>query len=249
MGDRMKKITAVALTYGRPHLLGRTIASFLRQTHPNCELVVLCDGGQYPDQPSGDRWRVVSITERCQNLGTKRNVAARLVSEDTEQIAIFDDDDIQLPWHLEACAKGLESRPWVQARQALEWDGKELTRHETYHRDYPDKFAFHGNWAYSLEEFWAVDGYPPIMDDDRIAERMTKAYGPSADSISVEYPLPAYIYSREPTGHLSWLYAAKGMDGAWDSLGKTLQPAKIEIGWDRDYAAMEIPKFAKPRAW
>jgi len=52
------RIAAVCPTYKRPHLLGRAIHCFLQQTHPDRELVILDDAGQYPTQ-SGDRWRLV----------------------------------------------------------------------------------------------------------------------------------------------------------------------------------------------
>lgn len=251
------KIAAVCLTYARPIQLGRTIECFLRQTHPNCELLVYDDGFQYPSQPSGDRWRVVSVKERAPNLGTKRNLAVKCLGPGIDAIQTWDDDDIHLPTALAAMAAALEKGPWAQPRQALEWDGKQFRRFETFARGKPNKCAYHGNWGYRFKEFWAVGGYPPIMDDDTVAQRMTKAYGPSQDTISDDYPTPAYAYSRVPNeshpndSHLSWLYKETGMDGAWKKLDAgTLAPvAEIPIGWDIDYSTLPIPSVVEPRAW
>jgi glycosyltransferase involved in cell wall biosynthesis len=245
------KIAAVCCTYNRPALLGRTIECFLRQTYTNCELVIYDDGGQYPDQPHGDRWRVISVKERAPNLGTKRNLAARHVSPDVDFIQTWDDDDIHLPHGFAAMVEALKLKPWARPFEALEWDGKQFRRYETYHRAYPTQIAYHGNWGYRLKEFWDVGGYPPIMDDDHIAKRMTDAYGLSANTISGKFPTPAYAYSRVPSdNHLSWDYSRHGMEGAWGKANAgALPPATIPIGWDIEYDQLPIPTKAAKRNW
>lgn len=255
-----QRIAAVCLTFNRPRLLGRVIECFLRQTCDNRELIILDDLGQYPDQPSGDRWRVVSVPDRFPTMGHKLNAAARLISPETTMIQTWDDDDIYLPWSLEACVEGLQLRPWVQSRHALEWDGETLTRIETFHRGHPWKCAHHGNWAWTVEAFWSVGGYPLDSADDKIADLLAAKYGPSGDVLSAKFPDPAYIYSREPkVDHISWLHPdiAKTSSGpietyqrAYDSKsGVKVAPAKIEVGWDRDYLALPIPKVAAQRGW
>lgn len=256
------KIASVCLTFNRPRLLGRVIECFLRQTYANRELVILDDLGQYPDQPSGDRWRVISVPNRFPTMGHKLNAAARLVSRDVDMIQTWDDDDLYLPWSLAAAVDALREHAWAQLREVLEWDGDRLTRVESFHRDHPEKCAHHGNWAWRVAAFWSVGGYPLDSADDRIADLLAAKYGPSADMISERFPDPGYAYSREPKiEHISALHPelAKTSSGAietyqraYDSLAGVsteVQPATIDVGWDRDYAALEIPKTAQPRAW
>jgi glycosyltransferase involved in cell wall biosynthesis len=245
------KIAAVCLTYNRPVQLGRIIECFLRQTYRNSELLIYDDGGQYPDQPRGDRWRVVSVDKRSPNLGTKRNEAVKHLLPGIQCIQTWDDDDLYLPWVLEAMVAALKKGRWAQPREALEWDGTAYKRFKTHGSNF-NSCAYHGNWGYRLDAFWRVGGYPPIMDDDQIAKRMMKAYGPSLDTITPAHPVPGYAYSRVPADkHLSWLYSQPGgMDAAWQKTdaGK-LAPAKIHVGWDIDYSALPIPPVAAPREW
>ena len=95
------KIAAVCCTYLRPKQLGHLIRCFERQDYADRELVVLDDAGQY-EPAAGDRWRLVSVRPRFPTLGEKRNAAAGYVSPDVEALAVWDDDDLYLPWALSA---------------------------------------------------------------------------------------------------------------------------------------------------
>ena len=106
------KIAAVCPTYKRPQLLGRAIHCFLQQTHPDRELVILDDAGQYRNQ-AGDRWRLVSINKRYDCFGDKRNAVIDMISPDVEGIVCWDDDDVYWPHAIEAVSAALEKRPWA----------------------------------------------------------------------------------------------------------------------------------------
>ena len=95
------KITAVCPTYKRPVQLANIVQCFLDQDYKNKELVILDDAQQYPDGLAGDGWRVHSMKERYPTLGDKRNASVELAQG--EYIAVWDDDDAYLPWHLSAC--------------------------------------------------------------------------------------------------------------------------------------------------
>ncbi len=150
------KIAACCLTFRRPKLLGRVIESFLRQTYTNSELVILDDCGDYPDQPHGDRWRIVSVNERYPNLGAKRNACVQLVSNDVDAVQTWDDDDVVFPWMFESVAEALSKGEWARGSQAFEWDGETMTRIETFNRQFPKQYAYHGHWAYRLDAFLGV---------------------------------------------------------------------------------------------
>jgi hypothetical protein len=57
------KLAAVTITYKRPQQLAALIGCFLAQDHPDRELVILDDAGQYDNQ-EGDGWRLVSVPDR-----------------------------------------------------------------------------------------------------------------------------------------------------------------------------------------
>lgn len=245
------KIAMVCLTFNRPKELGRIIECFRRQTYENRELVILDDLGQYPDQPTGDRWRIVSVPDRYPSLGQKRNAAVKLISPDVTMLQTIDDDDIYLGHSLEAAVHALQQAPWAQGREAFEWDGETMTRHETWHRDSPGRFAYNGHWCFRVKEFWEVGGYPTDNDDDAVWRKMFATFGQSVDLLSKKFPDPAYVYSRDPsTRHISWLYGVMSMNNAWDNMAHRLKPAgPLVIGWDREYDKIPRPTKAEPRAW
>jgi len=99
------KIACLCCTYNRPEQLAEAIESFQRQTYPLAkrELIVLDDAGQY-DEQMGPGWWLLSLGKRFRTLGEKPNACAALASADVDAFAVWDDDDICLPWHLEAMA-------------------------------------------------------------------------------------------------------------------------------------------------
>lgn len=248
VGDDVKKIAMICPTYNRPKELGRLIECFNRQTYENRELVILDDGGQYPSQPSGDRWRVVSVPKRFPSLCAKRNACAALTKADYLQVA--DDDDLYLPWALAAMAKALDAHEWVQPREAFEFDGKVITRTKTDTPYLPSYCAHHGNWGYRRSAFVEIGGYPPGCDDDAIAIKFRRRFGAPGDTLCDEFPDPAYIYSREQhVRHISPLFWKMSKEEAWAVLGQSLPVADLKVGFDRDYFAMPRPAVAKRRAW
>ena len=98
----MKKVTCLCPTYGRYELLRKSISFFLLQTYENKELIIL---NNHPTpihlHPS---LKGKGITVR--NFGDNSDMALihNTVLEDIEAdsfVAIWEDDDVYLPWHLE----------------------------------------------------------------------------------------------------------------------------------------------------
>ncbi len=198
------KIAAVCCTYLRPVPLGQLIHCFLKQDYPAGlrELVVLDDAGQYADQ-SGPGWRLVSAPRRFPTLGQKRNAATAFVSADVEALAVWDDDDVYLPWALRASAAALEEAPWSRPSVVLHPNpGGTLRQHRT-------RGLFHAGWAYRRGAFARVGGYPPEMsngEDQGLAARFTAAGLAAADPMTLGFR-PFYVYRWGKAGgwHLSGL--------------------------------------------
>ena len=195
------KIAAVCVTYNRPKLLGRMIRCFERQDYPHRELVILDDAGQY-HRAQGDRWTLVTTDKRFSTLGEKRNAAARLVSPDARLLAVWDDDDLYLPWALTASVAALQeaalSRPSLVLHPDLE--GR-LHQHET-------GGLFHSGWAYHRQWFWRVRGYPEYMsngEDQQLFRRFERVKTSMADPIAdcAYQPFLVYPWETSAKPHLS----------------------------------------------
>lgn len=199
------KIAAVCCTYLRPVQLGYVIRCFQLQDYADRELIVLDDAGQYDDR-QGDRWRLISTNRRFPTLGEKRNAAAALVSDDVEAVAVWDDDDLYLPWALRVSAIALGHAPWSRPSVVLHphEDGT-LKQHYT-------GGLFHGGWAYARKVFQQVGGYPAINngEDQALARRMKRAGVKPSDPIRLGLR-PFYVY---PWGAGSgWHLSGMGPDG------------------------------------
>ncbi len=197
------KMVAVCCTWCRPERLSYLIRCFELQDHPECELVILDDAGQYHDQ-AGERWRLVSLRNRYATLGDKRNAATALASPDTEGIAVFDDDDLYMPWALSAVDAGLQKAEWTRPSQILLFNN-----HRTLTTK-PTGGLFHGAWGYRRSLFAKVGGYPSMNsgEDQELGRRFNDAGATCSDPIALGYP-PYYVYWWADMWHIS----AFGDDG------------------------------------
>ena len=201
------KIAAVCCTYLRPKDLGHLIRCFQLQDYPPemRELVILDDAGQY-DSRHGRGWRLISTDRRFATLGEKRNAAISLIADDTEAVAVWDDDDLYLPWSLRACAAALQNAPWSRPSLVLHprEDGS-LRQHRT-------GGLFHGGWAYHRSALEQVGGYPALNngEDQALARRLKRAGVEEADPIALGQR-PFYIYSWGTSG--GWHLSGMGPQG------------------------------------
>nr|BFE65776.1 hypothetical protein GCM10020063_103020 [Dactylosporangium thailandense] len=93
----MPDVTVVVPTHDRPALLGRAIASVLRQTVPAAQIVVVDDTGSA--EGVAGRFGVRYIRVDSHTAGASRNRSAR--HADTSHLAFLDDDDEWEPSLLE----------------------------------------------------------------------------------------------------------------------------------------------------
>jgi len=217
------KIAAVCCTYKRPEALRNLLGCFLAQDYENRELVILDDAGQYDDQ-RGDRWRLVSVPDRYPTLGEKRNAAAALVSDDVDAMAVWDDDDVYLPWALSACVAGLKQARWVRPGKILIARGGVLRQYKTWNGDSRCKL-FHASWAFDRKLFHEMHGYGKVSngEDQAFAKRLVMYGVKDADPLALGYrPYAVISWDHVPEGvapKLSWMEA-----GSWKRLAELPSP-------------------------
>lgn len=228
------KLAAAMCTYKRPNELAEAVASFLRQTYADKELIVLDDAGQYApgacDHLPGVK--LVTTPHRFRTLGEKRNACAALASPDADVLLPWDDDDIYLPWHMEAAAKALENADYTipTAVWTCGRDGR-LRRKE-------NSYLFHGAWAIRCQAFADIDGYPWMASgqDQWLLKRLKSRDGfRRADPLAFD-PRPSYVYRwfASHNKHFSHI----GEDGH-NILGRlpVEHVARLEPKWSRDWEA------------
>lgn len=240
------KIAAVCCTYLRPKHLGWVIRCFLEQDYADRELIVLDDAGQYDDR-QGDRWRLVSVARRFPSLGEKRNAAVALCSADAEALAVWDDDDVYLPWALSASVAALKKAPWSRPGIVLHEraDGK-LKQHRT-------GGLFHGGWAYTRDAFDRAGGYPPMNngEDQAFARRMRRTGIREADPCKLGFR-PFYLYRWGPGAgyHLSGMGPKGYQKLARQRLAlRRGEKAALNVTWPRDYRNPTILPGVHPRVF
>ncbi len=238
------KIAAVCCTFLRPKQLGWLIKCFVEQDYPaeRRELIVLDDAGQYESQ-QGDGWRLVSIDRRFRSLGEKRNAAVGLTSPDVDALAVWDDDDLYLPWALSASVQALQSADWSRPSLVLhEQSDGTLRQHET-------GGLFHGGWAYTRQAFERAGGYPCINngEDQQFARRLRRVEANESDPCRLGCR-PFYIYQWGSGAG----YHLSGM-GTQGYQKLSVRPARkertLKITWPRDYRAATILPEIHPRVF
>jgi hypothetical protein len=171
-------IACLCSTYKRPAALANAVACFLAQDYAchRRELFVLDDGGQYygPKRYRKEqactglvgRYRVISTKDRLGILSEKHNFLASWSNETKPDIyAVWDDDDVYLPWHLSAIAAAYErgGEFLIPSRAHTTYDCGQTGRtvYEPTEGENERAVRWHSSWAFTRELFERVGGYPP----------------------------------------------------------------------------------------
>ncbi len=171
-------ISCVMPTYGRPDFVEESIAMFLSQDYPNKELIILNDCPEQKFECELPGIRVINAEKRYSNLGEKRDEAIELA--EGELIAVWDDDDVYLPWRLSLSLKEMRRlgtdfyRPktfWAY------WGNEPLHVNETV-----PGWVNHAFVMFTKILWREVGGYPPrtLNEDsdffDRIHQHLNESF-------------------------------------------------------------------------
>jgi hypothetical protein len=118
--EKHPKVTCLCPTSGRFSALRESISFFLLQDYPNKELLIFNNNAvSLTPHPKlvAQGVRVINAGDYSnRDLPTIYKDAMEHVSQDSKYVAVWDDDDIYLPWHLSTYIERLESSNLKAAR-------------------------------------------------------------------------------------------------------------------------------------
>lgn len=191
-------------TYGRPRLVANAVACFLTQDYPEAsrKLLILDDAGQIESQDHGG-WQVISTPERFPSLPAKYN--AMLTAEGVigpqltsrwDAVAVWDDDDIYLPWHLTAAVQAMINNGAASAKPSQVWS---LYNSET---PWLENAAgrFHGSLVVGVPRLRELNGWIDTRRAD-FDQQMIAACTPVADAMyhGPRPGSPGYVFRWQST--------------------------------------------------
>lgn len=237
--DYSPLVSCVCMTYNRPpdrqYLIEEAIESFLRQDYPNKELIVLndCPGQELICDAPGVR--VINVPARYPTLGDKQNAAIRL--SQGELIALWDDDDISLPWRLSLSVERLGDADYFNPRAYWFLDGAGL------HSDHAVGYA-HNASLFTRTAFEAIGGYPSISVgydakmDSLLPDRMPNVVDPNRGAPRLTMSEWFYIY-RWGVSPVHITSRGEG-EAFYQELGShPVRPGSFRLNphWRQDYVA------------
>lgn len=105
-----RKIACLCPTYGRPKLVLNSLAMFYSQVYlpEYARLFILDDGNQFSEQ-SGQVFHLEVSERRYPSMVAKYDRLVELADDwGADAYAVWDDDDLYLPWHLSAANWAME---------------------------------------------------------------------------------------------------------------------------------------------
>lgn len=186
------KVSFKCITYSRISLLEEALYSFLQLENNDSELIIVND---YPLQIlifEHPQVKIFNLKETFSTIGDKENFAIEQCSGDI--IAVYDDDDIALPNHLNNIKKY-----WKEDTNILHW-----ARGIYYNAPEITEITFVGNsgMVYS-KEAWEKVGRCPIMNAGGDTVFMESIHSLGEDKVVYAYP---------PNEEVSWYYRWGGLN-------------------------------------
>ncbi len=205
-------------------MLRNALACFRAQDYPRnrCELIIIDDAGQFTGQ-AAENWRLVSSAHRYPTLPRKFN--ALLAESRGDLVAVWEDDDIFLPWNLADTARAFRRDGAEFLTPASVWSNYGRTQGQLG-RDDP-RGRFHSSWRFSRAIAERVGGYPDsgrLSFDQEFAAKLRSA---GTAGIYGEPQKPSYVY-RWGSGGWNGSQHGDGEDFAafWESLASLPAPAQ-----------------------
>jgi glycosyltransferase involved in cell wall biosynthesis len=220
--------SCLCLTYGRPALLEEAVESFLRQEgEVPRELIVVNDHPAQEIVCDAPGVHVFNLPRRLKTLGEKRNLSVALSRY--KNLLIWDDDDIYLPWRVEAATNLLTENDGFRCPYAWVMNNDHLAP-EIEHN------FFHGCMGVNRALYEAAGGYPFMNggEDAAFEKRLKNARLKYSDTVQLPADQLFYIY-RWKHGH----YHTTAVPDL-EMIQPVIQPGRIVLvpHWSQDYVAL-----------
>jgi len=153
--DKLPKVSAQCITFGRTFQLDEAVESFLKQDYPGeKELVILNDSNKMKIVADIPGVIVHNEAKRFPTIGGKRNRCCELCTGDL--IFPWDDDDICLPHRISYSLQQMKNKHYYKPDRFWYWSGGRVSPE-------PKRNTAHAMGCFSSEFFWEVGGYPPLL--------------------------------------------------------------------------------------
>lgn len=192
-------VSALCVTYGRPHLLEEAIYSFLQQDYAGeKEMIILNDLAEQQLSFDHPEIRIVNIAQRFHSLGEKRNACVALASHDI--LFPWDDDDIYLPHRISFSVRNLSpERGFFKPNLSFECNNAVISG--------PVSNVFQSSSCVTRDLFYRAKGFPSIVKGEDVAfDRAVEAIVGKGKEYKIKHPSEAfYLYRWYGTGsyHIS----------------------------------------------
>lgn len=231
-GD-LELVSAVCLAYDLPRrqtVLEESIESFLRQTYPHKELVIVNDTPGLVIECDAPGVRIINVPP-CATLGDKYNAGVEAARGTL--ICSWDDDDISLPWRMSLSVELLGRAEYFNPRAYWFLNGDTL-QHEV-------RTGYAHNASIFRKGAWQKVGrYQPLADNSQDAAMDTalRAQCQTIDG-SGRIEQTAYIYRWGDGLH-------HGSSGPAELLGQSSGTFRLNPHWERNYTRLTVQ--ARPAA-
>lgn len=246
------KIACLCPTYKRPRCLANLLACFLAREKVEglqTRLYVLDDAGQYDDISTEDyQIRSVPDEQRFLSLPLKYNELVKMACQrgEPDAIAIYEDDDIFMPWHLtqmaEAFAKGCRfyRLPTVYSNYGLPRGQAQIE---------VATGRFHSSWGFRMDLLKELGGWADVLDKNGEPSLLFDQHlGKRARDLDPEVPQgdPSYVYRWGSNGVYHGSQAGdSGYQELWDRLGAMQVPIVGPVVPIMDAETTEIMKMPR----
>jgi hypothetical protein len=240
-------LVALCPTYGRPSLVSNALALFLAQDlrpDDTAHLVIYDDAGQIATQTGGNgkhTWQVLCLPDREPLQAKYGTMLAYLQAQSMQADAyvVWDDDDIYMPWHLQAHAETLQANQWSHPSSAY-------STYQCLHRRPLNARHYHGALAIRFDLMEKLHGWPETDKSNYDQQQLSRCWilaGKPGDPCA-SLP-PSYVYRWADTGrdHCS----ARIRDGRYRA-PRIQEPGQVPILTPAyDTSTLEILSTLAPR--
>ena len=234
----VRKVACLCPTYGRPQLVRNSLACFLSQVYVpgQARLFILDDGAQI-DTQIGEHFQVESTGERFPSMRAKYDrLVAMADAWGADAYAVWDDDDIYLPWHLSAANWAMDQGfLWSYPQWVMSDGGGELEPEMTGGN-------LHGSIVIGKEIMRGVGGWPLTTRADfdlQMIANLLKIDEPGRPDYQFA---PSYVFRWAST-------AAKHYQNFVRSPSDTTTYARVEKTTDEVIRGELIPRFDRHTTW